>query len=145
MLHMLGHTDWFKTTWNGNTQMNKTKVNEILVVWQRRYHYYLRGNESSEEKKGFFFKVLHELQSLFFFFFLAAPRPMEFPGQGSDPSRSHDLRHRCGNTGSLTTHCNCDGSNLRHSSPKTQSSQDKANPSVPHWELLECLFLFWFF
>ena len=38
------------------------------------------------------------------FFFPAALQPMEFQGQGSDPSRICDLHHSCGNATSLT-HC----------------------------------------
>ena len=41
--------------------------------------------------------------ALFFFFFLVAPWHTEFPGRGSDPSHSHDLKpqlwqHRLLNT-----------------------------------------------
>ena len=41
---------------------------------------------------------------ILFYLFLAAPWHMELPGQGSDPSSSHNLSHSCGNAGSLT-HC----------------------------------------
>ena len=39
-----------------------------------------------------------------FFLFLVIWQHMEFPGQGSDPSRSCDLSYTCSNAGSLT-HC----------------------------------------
>ena len=59
---------------------------------------------------------------------------MEFLGQGSDPSRSHDLSHSCGNAISLT-HCARLGSK-----PASQCSQDSADPIAPKKELL--LFIF---
>ena len=54
---------------------------------------------------------------------------MEFPGQGSDPSRSCYLSHSCGNAGSLTY---CARLGIE---PEYQCSQDTTNPVVPQWEL----------
>ena len=51
-----------------------------------------------------FSQLAHAMVYIFFFSFLATSWHMEFPGQGSDPSHSCNLRHSCGNTGSLT-HC----------------------------------------
>ena len=69
------------------------------------------------------------LSFFFFFFFLAAPWHMEFLGQGSDLSHSCDLSCSCSNAGSLT-HCARPGIE-----PRSQHSQDAANPSAPQWEL----------
>ena len=55
---------------------------------------------------------------------------MELPGQGSDPSLSHDLSRICGNAGSLT-HCVGPGIELA-----SQHSQDAADPVVPQQEPL---------
>ena len=41
----------------------------------------------------------------FLFFFFGRPQQVEFPGQGSDPSRSCDPRCSCSNAGSLTHPC----------------------------------------
>ena len=59
-------------------------------------------------------------QFFFFLLFLAAPQHMEFPGQGSDLSRSYNLSCSCGNAGS-SSHCAGPGSN-----PCPSSSQDAA-------------------
>ena len=58
--------------------------------------------------------------SRLFFFFLVAPRPMEFPGQGSDASYSYDLSHSFSNAGSLT-HCAWLGIKPRPSNAKMPS------------------------
>ena len=42
---------------------------------------------------------------MYFIFFLATPRPMEFPGQGSDLSHSFNLNRSLGNTGSSNPLC----------------------------------------
>ena len=47
--------------------------------------------------------IISEVKHLFMCF-LASPRYLEFPGQGSDQSRSCNLCYSCNNTGSLT-HC----------------------------------------
>ena len=52
----------------------------------------------------------------FFSSFSAAPQHVECRGQGSDPSRSVDLHHSCGNAGSLT-HVLGWGLNLRPETP----------------------------
>ena len=68
----------------------------------------------------------------YLFSFLATPWPMEFPGQRSDPSSSHNLSHSCGNTGSLN-HCAGWGSNLRPRTPKTPPiplSHSRNSPEV---------------
>ena len=65
----------------------------------------------------------------FSFSFLTTPQHMEFPGQGSDPSRGCNLSHSCSNTGSLT---HCAGPGIK---PVTQCSQDAADPVVPQQEL----------
>ena len=54
---------------------------------------------------------------------------MMFPGQGSDPSCSHDLSHSFGNVGSLI---HCAGLGIE---PATQHSQDATNPAAPQQEL----------
>ena len=64
-----------------------------------------------------------------FFSFLATLGHMEFPGQGSDLSRSCDPRYSCGNRGSLT-HCAELGIE-----PATQCTRDVANPIAPQQEL----------
>ena len=86
------------------------------------------------------FRIKRISSSLFFFFFLsfsflATPQHMEFPGQESDPRRSHDLSLSCSNTGSLT-HC----ARLEIESV-SQCSQDTAHPIVPQGELHTTLFL----
>ena len=67
---------------------------------------------------------------LHFFPFVATSQPMEFPGQGSDPSCSCHLSRSCGNAGSLT-HCARLGNE-----PESQRSQDASDPVVPQRELL---------
>ena len=58
---------------------------------------------------------------------MAAPRHMEFLGQGSDPSHSHHLRPSCGHAGSLT---HCAGLGIE---PLSQCCRDIANPlPLPH-------------
>ena len=77
--------------------------------------------------------------SLFlFFFFLTAPQHMEFPGQGSDPSRNCDLCHSCSNTGSLLNP-------LCQAGDRTCRCRDTVNPVVPQWELLFFIFFILFF
>ena len=66
---------------------------------------------------------------LFFFSFLAAPRHMELPGQGSDPSHSHNQSHSCGNTGSFT---HCAGPGIE---PASRCSREAADPAAPQREL----------
>ena len=66
-----------------------------------------------------------------FFIFLAAPRHMEFPGQGSDPSRSCNLCYRCGNADPLT---HCVGPGIK---PASWRCRDTADPITPQRELLE--------
>ena len=60
-----------------------------------------------KEERNKFTMTHNDPTVLFFFsFFLslsATSRYMEYPGQGSDPSRSHNLSCSCGNAGSLTT------------------------------------------
>ena len=71
----------------------------------------------------------------FFFFFLAAPWRMEFRGQVSDLSHSHDLSHSCGNARSLI-HCVRLGIE-----PVSQCTQGTDNPAAPQWELPDFLSL----
>lgn len=59
---------------------------------------------------------------LFLFSLLAAPRYMEFPGQGSDPS------HSCSNARSLTN------SPRLGIKPAPECSQDAPNPAAPLFE-----------
>ena len=75
---------------------------------------------------------------LLFVCFLAAWWHMEFPGQGSDPSQSHELSHSCGNTASLS---HCAGPGI---TPSTQCFQDAADPTEPQQELLCFCFCFCF-
>ena len=67
----------------------------------------------------------------FIFSFGATLQPMEFLGQGSELSHSHDLSCSCGNAGSFT-HCA-----RLEIKPATQFSQDTADPVAPQQELLE--------
>ena len=60
---------------------------------------------------------------------LATPWHAGFSGQGSDPSHSCDLSHRCDNAGSLT---HCAGPGIK---PMSQSSKDAPYPDVPQGEL----------
>ena len=53
--------------------------------------------QAGAENSGFLF--------CFCFSFSAALRHMEFPGQGSDPSYSCNLRHSCGHAGSFNPLC----------------------------------------
>ena len=53
---------------------------------------------------------------------------MEFPVQGSDPSRSCKLSHSCGSAGSLT---HCVGLGIK---PVSQHSQGTADPIAPKQE-----------
>ena len=59
---------------------------------------------------------------------------MEFLGQGSDLSCSHDLGCSCGNTGSLT---HCAGPRIESES---QHCQVAADPIVPQQKLLDFFF-----
>lgn len=63
------------------------------------------------------------------FSFLAALWPMEFPGLGSDLSRSFDLHHSCGNVGSIT---HCDRLGIE---PASWCYRDAADPMAPQREL----------
>ena len=70
--------------------------------------------------------------SLFLSFFppfLAAQWHMEFPGQGSDLSRSCHQNCSCGNVRSLT---HCAGPGIK---PVSQCSQEAADPVATQWEL----------
>lgn len=69
------------------------------------------------------------------FQFLATLRHRELPGQGSDPSRSHELSGSCSNAGSLIH-----GAGLRME-PTTQHSRDAADPVAWHGELHDQPFL----
>ena len=75
--------------------------------------------------------VLKNFIIIIFFPFLATPWHTDFLGQGSDPSRSRELRRSCGNTGSLT---HCAGLGIE---PVSQCFQDAADPVVPQWECLK--------
>ena len=61
--------------------------------------------------------------------FLAAPRHMEFLGQGSDLRHRCHLNHGCGSSGSLTHRV---GPGIK---PMSQCSQVATDPVVPQWEL----------
>lgn len=65
------------------------------------------------------------------FFFFGYPRHMELVGQGSDLSHGRKLRLSCGNAGSLTHRAQ------GRIDPKSQCSQNAANPIVLQWELPE--------
>ena len=71
----------------------------------------------------------HSLCFCFIFSFGATLQPMEFLGQGSELSHSHDLSCSCGNAGSFT-HCA-----RLEIKPATQFSQDTADPVAPQREL----------
>ena len=58
-------------------------------------------------------------------FFWATLHPMELLGQRSDPSRSFNLHHNCGNAGSLTY---CAKLGIQ---PASQCSRDASDPVVP--------------
>ena len=110
-------------------------VNFIILF----LHFYVNDNKIVTKNKNI---IVYEVNiSLFIYFpihflfvclfsFLAAPRHMEFMGQGSDPSHSHDLSHSCSNAGSLT-HCG-----RPRIEPVTQHSQDSTDSIVPQEELL---------
>ena len=72
----------------------------------------------------------------FFFFFFSAPWHMELLSQGSDWSCSCELSRNCSNTGFLT---HCAGLGI---TPKSQHSQDTADPVMPQWELPKTLSIF---
>ena len=69
------------------------------------------------------------LNSFFVLFCLAILQHMEFPGQGSGPNHSFDLRHSCSNTRSLS-HCAWLGIE-----PTSWHCRDATNPFEPQWEL----------
>ena len=60
-------------------------------------------------------------------FILATQRPMELPGQGSDPSHSCKLSHSCGNVDPY-----CAAPRIK---PASRRSQDAADPIEPQKEL----------
>ena len=70
------------------------------------------------------------LLSIYFFF--PAPRYIEFPGQGSDPSPSQDLK--------LWQHQVPTPHAWPRIEPASQRSLDAANPVAPQWELLHLHF-----
>ena len=81
----------------------------------------------------FYFQMLRRLLcSTVVFLFLAVPWHMEFPGQGSDPSLSCNLRHSYSNTRSLTHYARMG------IEPVSQGFRDAADPIIPQKELLSC-------
>ena len=86
-------------------------------------------------------RELSSVQQLRFFFFLfwATLQYMKFPGWGSDPSHSCDLRCCHGNTGALTR-CSCAGWGFE---PLSQCSRDTANPIAPLRELPKVVLKFY--
>lgn len=65
-----------------------------------------------------------DLFYLCLFFLGLYPQHIEFPGQGSDPSRSCDPNHSCGTAGSLT---HCAGLGIK---PVTWHSQDATDKQI---------------
>ena len=83
-----------------------------------------------------FFKVCESVSVLqrnffFFFSFQATPQHMEFPGQGSDPGRSHDQSHSCNNARSLIY---CTGPGIEQASQLSQEATSliAAQRELPH-------------
>lgn len=68
----------------------------------------------------------------YYYYYLATPQHLELLGQGSDPNLSLELSCCCGNAKSLT-HFAEPGIEL-----ESQSSQDAADPVLPHRELQKC-------
>lgn len=69
--------------------------------------------------------------NIYFYKFLATMRHLELVGQGSDLSHGRRLRLSCGNAVSLTHRAQ------GRIDPKSQCSQNAANPIVLQWELPE--------
>ena len=73
---------------------------------------------------------------LSFFFILGHPEACGSPGQGSDPGRSFDLSHSCGNSESLT-HCTQLGSNPCPKTPKRPlvplQPSVSSGSNIPFW------------
>jgi len=76
------------------------------------------------ELTAFYFILFYFIS---FYSFLAAPQHIEFPGQGSDSSHSHDLFHSFinANAGSLT-YCT-----VRGITPVSQCTSNTIDPFAP--------------
>ena len=100
----------------------------------RLFHLFKHFCKNFGKLRTYIFHSFKNTPFNFISFSLAALRRTEFPGQGSDPRRSCDLRHRCGNTESLT-HSDKPGME-----PESQLSRGAPNPTTPWQEHLKFVY-----